>query len=234
MNHFSSKTQYDTLYNFLGKNRSLCSLFSIITVSRFLENNDVSEKTHQINLDCSVKNYVNQKINGYLSFSELLKFNSEYLDTDVQATSPELINNNIIGYEHIFKKKSPNPYAVIFLKNSKFFTLLCTPGEKYHIRDCHDIDQYNFTNELQLISYLNDRHQFNKNINIGGFDIAELSNIEFLVIENNFPLNLDLSINNKNGIELTSNTKTNNEIYKKLIFKEYNNDINKDNFVNFS
>ena len=86
---------------------------------------------------------------------------------------------------------------LFFLKNSKFFTILCSPDNNFYIRDCHDIDQYKFNNKLSLINYLNERHSFNKNIEIGGYEVPELSNIEFLIIDKKIKLNLDLNINYK-------------------------------------
>lgn len=189
MNYFNTPTQYDKAYLGVENNRSMCSIFGLFTASQFLEDGDVSPEKYLNNLDLSVGNYLFYGIQGHLSFFELLEFTTNYPESKVEATSAMMIKENVLGYDKIFKDEKTNDknYAIIFLKNSKFFTVLVRKvGDKlftYHFRDCHDSVQYDFQTQKQLTEFLNDRHEFDKQIFVDGYPIGEFSNIEFLIVD---------------------------------------------------
>ncbi len=206
--YFISVTQFDQKYNDLGhfgKDRSACSIFSLQTVQQFMKNGYIDEANHSNNLDNAINNHIQFQIKGHITFDKLLSYCT--LDKQTDVTSVELIKENIIGYDNIFKEEHHNKrYSIIFLKNNKFFVVMYNPAttydkEGYYIRDCHESHQYNFTNRADLIAYLGQTYQFDKAINLSGFTIDEYSNIEYKVVEENLEFNK--STGNKNNSQQT-------------------------------
>lgn len=228
---FKSISQYDSMYalgNFKNE-RSACGLFSILTASEFLLNGDISPKKHNNNIDCSIANFLKKNINGFMSFNDLLKLqtNEIYNNKSINATTYELVKNGIISYNHMFPTDIKSNYAVIFLKNSKFFVVLVNNNNQtytYHLRDCHETEQWDFISFELLQNHLNTYYQFDKKIELSGelgtYEISEWGSIEFLVCTIKFNVSLDLNCNmtNLHISNLQSKTKNYKSEYVDLVF----------------
>lgn len=189
MQHFDSPTQYDKAYLGIENNRSTCSFFSLLTAAEFLKDGDISRKKHLANLDTAVGNYLHFDIRGHLSFFELLEFNDTLNDTDVSGTNAMWIKDGTLGYNTMFEPQKEIPrYAVILLKSNKFFVVLVDQERNsYHVRDCHNLIQYDFPNRKQLEGFLRDHHEFETQITVTDPDgtvhvVDEFSNIEYLIV----------------------------------------------------
>lgn len=202
---FTSINQFDRSYtkvgNF-GNQRSACSLFSLITAFRFMQDGIVDKKRHLQNLDQAVANFVARGMSRSIDFAELLQLQATYSDGDVNGTSVEMIAANIMGYEHIFRDEDAvvERYAVIFLKNYNYFTVLVSRQNDsivYSVRDCHMKEQYNVVGFEAIKEYLNRVYQFDHKPDLGGYsdpDIENLSNIEFMVVDGQINISLDMSL----------------------------------------
>ena len=196
---FNSINQFDSRYKQLGnfgKQRSACSLFSLLTVHSFMNNRNTTYEQHLENLDQAVGNFVDIKLGGSITFDRLLEFQATYKSNDIIGTSVQLIAENILGYGSMFKDESDNftSYAVIFLKNYNFFTVLVLKENNnvtYFVRNCHEKIQCEFSSMLDLTNYLNETYQFNKELNLDGYTDADFSNIEFLIIDKPFAIKLN-------------------------------------------
>lgn len=232
MSCFEALTQYNIKYKYLstfGETRSACHIFSLITAEQFMENGSVNRDSYIRNLDTAVLNFVTMNIDPFLSFSEALKLTT-LSNNDISCTTSFLINE--FGYSNILRDENYNKsYSIIFLKNGNFFTLLYDPIKKYCIRDCHMDTQYNFNNLQLLILHINTIYHFNKEIDLDGYKIPEYSSIEYIIIDNNFQVNLlmapskcyvidnnDKSVQNlDNNDKSVPNLDNEIEIYKKNI-----------------
>jgi hypothetical protein len=198
MHFFESFTQFDHRYDELYPKeskykKSACSFFSLISAYNFLNSKiTMSKKSHQDNIDQATLNYICKEIKGHLSFEELLKYSTVDIKT-IEATSVELINENIIGFEHMFPENYQENYVIIFLKMSKFF-IVAKSGNMYHVRDCHEQIQYDFTSRSDMLEHLIKIYSFTNIINAGGIDLPEFSNIEFITIKNKFDITLEKGI----------------------------------------
>jgi len=202
---FTSINQFDRSYtkvgNF-GSQRSACSLFSLITAFRFMQDGIVSKKRHLQNIDQAVANFVSRGMSRSIDFAELLQLQATYSDNNVNGTSVEMIAANIMGYEHIFRDEDAviDRYAIIFLKNYNYFTVLVSRnGDQvvYSVRDCHMKEQYDIVGFENIKGYLNRVYQFDHKPDLGGYsnpEIDNLSNIEFMVVDDLINIQLDMSL----------------------------------------
>lgn len=191
MESFETINQFDKQFAHLGKfntNRSACPLFGLITCLNFLSNGNISKEQHETNLQTAINTYVNNTtLPKYMSFDELVALTNTLKSNDVNATTPELLTTNIVGYEHIFRFGIDSKYCVLFLKNRNYIAVLCN-NEQYAVRDCHETTQKTFANFNDLRKHLNDIYQFEQQTMAGGVRITEFENIEFVTIENGFEL----------------------------------------------
>ena len=201
---FDSFNQFDKRFSEFGnfdQQRSACPLFALITCKKFLDNNNISQEQYEKNLYTAINNYITQDMPKYMSFEILMKFcNSK--NKEIGATTPELIENNIIGYEQIFKlnDKAKNNYCVMFLKNSNFIVITVLHNTNYNsnnnndspifysVRDCHEKTQINFYDFAGLREYLDKTYQFEHMTVVDNVAIPEFSNIEYIVFEEKFNL----------------------------------------------
>ena len=198
MGMFESKTQYDKSYLGIDNNRSVCSIFSLLTAEQYLLDGNISKEKHDWNLDQAVQNYINFGIKGHLSFQELLDiYSKNYSDSDTGVTSLQLIKDNVISYQHIFGPHNNSygeRFAYIFLKSSKFFVVLFSPTiGAYHVRDCHSTIQYSFDSLPKLVKHLRQFYEFETEIVLTDPDgtkhtVGEFNNIEFLVLQSTKPV----------------------------------------------
>lgn len=158
-----------------------------MTVFSYFNNEPLDKQIHEKNIQLANKYCAKNKIYRGMNFDELLLKVSNIHPDNINSTSIELIVNNIIGYRHIFDSK--NKLAVIFLKNEKFFVVICDKL-KYYLRDCHKSTQYNFESLDDLKKKLNGSYQFNSKIDLIIGQHTNYSSIEFIKIYQQFTLNL--------------------------------------------
>ena len=190
---FNTFTQYDKQFNdmFKDKNKKgyACTYFSLISVWKFINGEDPTKESHEKTIRQSLLLQSMCDIDFGLTFEELLVSYTNIKPSNIQATTPELINNEIIGFNDIFKPlKNNTRKGVILLKNERYIIVLIDKT-KFYVRDCHEKKQINFTEFNDLVKYFNKTYQFNKNINLSGIDYSDYSSIEFLNIDDEFELN---------------------------------------------
>ena len=163
---FEGTNQFDNKFKNIGKfgdDRNACPLFALFTAYNFMKNGDVSQHQHDTNIETSILNYItHEELPKYMSFDELICFFKQFKDTEVQATTPELINE--YGYENIFDPEAVHNYSVILLKNSNFIAVLVHVSDdgsmKFYVRDCHEREQYMYNNQADLYNHLKNNYQF--------------------------------------------------------------------------
>ena len=189
---FNTFTQYDKRFSEIiqknpsMKNINFCPFYSLLTALQFMINSKKSKSQHELCVINGVLNHTTLKVANQMTFIDLIKF-TNLKSSDIQATSFELIAQNIIGYDVIFPEKDKNKnYCVIFLKNGTFFVVLHTSDDKFHVRDCHEGTQIGEMPREEVQIYLNEIYHFNKEVDIDGYKVEEYSNIEFLYIDEPF------------------------------------------------
>jgi spore coat polysaccharide biosynthesis protein SpsF (cytidylyltransferase family) len=105
----------------------------------------------------------------------------------ITGTSVELITNNVIGPNEMFPKllNEQERYAVMFLKNEKYFVVM-VDSNGFYLRDCHIDTQRNFKTLDTMFEHLSNFYQFTKMISIDGFQLEDYSSIEFLIFDQQF------------------------------------------------
>jgi len=202
MSTFTTFNQFDkrfSIFEKFGGDRTACPLFGLLTCYNFMMNANLTQKQHESNIQAAVTNYVTKELPKYMLFDELLLLTNGSLNqSDIGATSPELLTSGIVSYEHMFKFGYEQNYCVLLLKNRNFIAILykyLPEGEIYAVRDCHEKTQRDFTNFESLRVYLNDTYQFEQETIVGGIRIPEFENMEFLPIDIPFELiNIDIDL----------------------------------------
>ncbi len=190
-NSFKSITQYDKRFDGMFdniKNKGFsCSYFGILTCLRFLQGYTPDVDTHEKNIIDAMTITCLLDVNSGLSFENLILGCTNYDQKKIIGTSVELIVNNVIGPNEMFPKliHQQEKYAVMFLKNEKYFAVL-VDSDGFYLRDCHVDIQYNFNTLDSLFTHLSSFYQFTSMINIDGFQIEEYSSIEFLIFDQQF------------------------------------------------
>jgi len=214
MESFETFNQFDKQFSGLGKfstDRSACPLFGLITCYNFMLNGDISKNQHESNLRDAINNYLNNKLPKYMSFDELVTLTNSLKPNNINATSPELLTSNIVGYEHIFKLDYDQKYCVLFLKNRNYIAILCSK-DSYAIRDCHETKQNTFSKFEDLKVYLNNTYQFEQQTVIDGLRITEFENMEFYTID--IPFNLiNIQLNQQTTNQINDNEMINMDEY---------------------
>lgn len=222
--------------------KNACCFFSIITACDFIKTKDMSKTKHEQNIYTAIANNILNQ-NNDMTFDQLLTF-TDLKKNDIMATTVELIFSGELGYDMIFPDIDKNKHwAIIFLKNSKFFVVMYKDGI-YGIRDCHECFQYNFGTKDELINHLNVTYQFNTPLIVDGFPIPEFSSIEYIKIDKQFSLqNLASTIQesnetcgfyirNKKYYEDSEETFDSELIKKKVENQNINN--NKNNYIEYA
>lgn len=216
---FETKTQFDNEYTSIIKERSSCSIFSLITIEQFLQNHTLNKEQHTTNIDRSVANFVAMNISGHISFGELLTHISDYGEGTQLSETDTIITNVdfLIAEETKFEDMIPNseePYGIIFLKDTKFFTVLYKDN-KFYVRDSHYPFQYCFNNRELLKNHLNDYYQFNLHTTLSdGTVIYEFSVIEYLKFDKPFKtVYTELSIPHDETEEIINNTEPKDNLF---------------------
>jgi hypothetical protein len=199
MKKFSSFNQFDARFsgNVAFKNRrNACPVFSLLMAHYFLKDGITTRSRYENILETAVDiTCENKHFPKFMNFNEAVQFYKGYGDHQVLSTTPDLIN--LIGYINFEDEEStifrfpdfPMNYAVVFLKQSNFFVVLVKFGENgttYHIRDCHEKEQYDCTSFEHLVNHLNSVYRFDKMTIVDGINFHEHSNIEYLRLENPF------------------------------------------------
>lgn len=237
MKEFQSINQYDkkfsTVLDEKFKNRNFCGFFSLLTAYQFIQNegknNNMNQKIYEECIIKSVINHLNLQVSNSVTFEELIMY-TNLLKTDIIATNTELIEQEIIGYNMIFQDIK-KPYAIIFLKNAKFFVVLSENNNTFHIRDSHEKIQYDSLTLDEVIYILNEKYQFNKEIDLDGYKVEEYSNIEYLIIQNKFDMLLSFDVVIPNEL-LSIMEFNNNKVMDPDICKNNNKDTIDNNKIN--
>jgi hypothetical protein len=212
MEYFETYTQYDERF---GKiNHNVCSLFALVTCHNFLKNYSMTQKDHEQNINTAVKNFTDFGLEGEMDFKSLLAFGDLNIN-NIDCTTVELVKSKELGFD-IILPNDDKPFCIIFLKNSKYFVVMYN-GEKYGIRDCHEICQYNYLTKDTLIEHLNTTYQFDHTIDLDGFSIDTFSNIEYMKIFQEFNVNLVIDypvINTLTQVSPRGNTSTEVNFFK--------------------
>ena len=187
-------TQYDHIFddivvNTQFKAKNFCPFFSIITVNNFLHNRSVTKTAHIQNICFAVLKHIKTKISEQLTFDELIKMEKKEYTNKIGCTTTELLKEELFSYRELLPE-SNKPYAIIFLKNGNFFTIL-HKDNLFYIRDSHESTQYNSLTYDETVNHLNKVYNFNKIIDIDGYIIPEYSNIEYLICEEDFGNNVE-------------------------------------------
>lgn len=193
MNCFQTITQFididDNEYNKKKYNKNACHFFALKTAYEFMKKKEGSKTTHEANIYFAINmNKLYQNHDMY--FEEVVKF-TDLKQSDISATTTELIKNGDYPLDLIFPVDNNNSYCVIILKNAKYFNVM-RHGDNFYVRDCHEPFQYDFSSRKEMIKHLNKTYQFNESLILDGYAIPEFSSIEYIIINNPF--------NFKNGI----------------------------------
>jgi hypothetical protein len=170
----------------------------------------LSQKQHESNIFTAVSNYTVKDLPKYLLFDELLELSNGTLkQSEIGATTPELITSGVLSYDNIFKFGYDQNYCLIILKNRNYICVLVKKSENgeeiYAVRDCHENSQMNFNNFEDLRNFLNKTYQFEQITCVDGVLLPEFSNIEYLVIDTPFELiNIDTDLTDDTLEEDTS------------------------------
>lgn len=190
MEEFKTITQYDKTFDTFFENQKdkgyACSYFSILTVLRFLEGHENNMYIHEKNIFDAMTLTSLLNLNSGLSFEDLISGCTSCDCKKITATCVDLITNDIIGKKEMFPELENNKkYAVLFLKNEKYFVVM-VDSNGYYLRDCHTDTQKNFNMLDDMFNYLCENYQFTQMIDIDGFIIDEYSSIEFFIFNDIF------------------------------------------------
>lgn len=187
--YFETITQYDQMFDELWienpyvKKGLACPYFSLFTAEMFMNNNNTDKERHERNIHAAVSSNILLGSNDEMDFKQLISY-TDLAENDIGCTLAELIQSGEFKLEELFTSNT-NTYCVIFLKNAKFFVVMCN-NTGYHIRDCHESVQHTFSDKKQLIEMLNNTYQFNCVVDVGGITYGDYSSIEFIKIEKKF------------------------------------------------
>jgi sucrose-6-phosphate hydrolase SacC (GH32 family) len=152
-----------------------------------MQTGDTSKEQHEKNLDAAVQSYqTNPTLPKYMGFEDLATFCSLLKNT--VATTPELVKE--YGYDFFLKPEYKSRYCTIILKNSNFLVILADKKKEivYSLRDCHEKEQYDFTDLNAIKKHLKDKYFFEDHIVVDGVSIEEFGNIEAVTIEKTFEI----------------------------------------------
>ena len=187
--YFDTITQYDHQFDELWivnptvKKGLACPYFSLFTAEMFMNNGKTDKNTHECIIGSSISTNILAGSNDEMDFKQLVGYTS-LSEKDIGCTLAELIQVGEFKLEELFTSDSKR-YCVIFLKNAKFFVVMCDENG-YHIRDAHESVQYTFFDKEHLIDKLNTTYQFNCAVDVGGVVYGDYSSIEFIKIEHEF------------------------------------------------
>lgn len=195
--NFTTFNQYDKRFSHITSRNDMrgvnfCPFFSLKTANEYMKNQLTTQTVHEENLTFAIDSHAGNHVGNTLDFESLISFTS-LNKRDIIATSIELIRENIIGYDTILPNNT-QIYAVIFLKNGKFFVVMHDDKNLFHLRDCHETVQYSDLSRNELIKHLNERYQFDREINFDGYKVEEFSNIEYIFIDKQFTSITDIEI----------------------------------------
>jgi hypothetical protein len=219
---FNSK--FDNLFTNVNKKGYACGFFSILTAYNFLKYDCTDKETHENNIGEAIKYTAQKNIVGGINFDNLLNTTSNLNNNNIMSTTVELIKLGILSYQHIFDNNdNSEKYAIIFLKNEKYFVVLVDNLNKiYYLRDCHEHTQYSYDSLDSLIIRLNEAYQFNTNIDLLGDEYIAYSSIEYIKITENFTNKITKDFVIKQEIKNNQENKQENKQENEKINKQEN------------
>lgn len=187
---FETITQYDKKFDPLWlanpevKKGLACPYFSLFICERFMETCETEKSDYEKDLETSINTNILMGTNDEMTFEQLVDY-TDLSKKDIGCTVADLISNGEFKLEEELFKSDKDKFCVIFLKNAKFFAVLCD-ASGYHVRDAHESVQFTFFTVQQLINHLNTVYQFSNTVNVGGVVYGDYSSIEFIKIERKF------------------------------------------------
>jgi hypothetical protein len=187
--YFETITQYDQKFDDLWianptvKKGLACPYFSLFTAEMFMSGSNIDKFTHEIIIESAINANILVGSNDEMDFKQFVGY-TDLHEKDIGCTLAELIQVGEFKLDELFTSDSEK-YCVIFLKNAKFFVVLCDKNG-YHLRDAHESVQYTFFDKTQLIDKLNSTYQFNCVVDVGGVMYGDYSSIEFIKVEHKF------------------------------------------------
>jgi len=187
--YFETITQYDQKFDELWienptvKKGLACPYFSLFTAEMFMNGCEPDKNQHEKNIESAINCNILMGSSDEMDFKQLISY-TDLAEKDIGCTLAELIQSGDFKLEELFTSDSTD-YCVIFLKNAKFFVVMCN-DTGYHIRDAHESIQHTLFDKNQLVDMLNNTYQFNCVVDVGGLTYGEYSSIEFIKIEKKF------------------------------------------------
>ena len=187
---FETITQYDKKFDPLWlanpdvKKGLACPYFSLFIAERFMSEDSTDKDDYEKDLETSINTNILMGTNDEMTFEQLVGY-TDLNKKDIGCTVAELISNGDFKLEKELFESVSNKFCIIFLKNAKFFVVLCD-ASGYHVRDAHESVQFTFYTTSQLINHLNTVYQFSETVNVGGVTYGDYSSIEFIKIEKQF------------------------------------------------
>jgi len=187
---FDTITQYDNKFDPLWlanpdvKKGLACPYFSLFISEKFMNKNSTDKEDYEKDLELAINTNILMGTNDEMTFEQLVGY-TDLNKKDIGCTVAELISNGDFKLEKELFESTSNEFCVIFLKNAKFFVVLCD-ASGFHVRDSHESVQFTFYSTAQLIYHLNTVYQFSETVNVGGITYGDYSSIEFIKIEKQF------------------------------------------------
>lgn len=216
---FETMTQYDKSFDDLwvtnpeAKKGLACPYFSIFAAQEFMNTTKCDQATHEVTLRSAITANVLLATNDEMTFETLVSY-TDLNPKDIGCTTAGLLAANEYDLKDEVFNSDCDKYAVIFLKNAKFFAVL-VDDTGFHTRDAHESVQFDFYTLDQLMEHLEKTYQFKSNINVGGVSYDDYGSIEFLKITKPFNNVLNNLIESKLEDQ---------EVETKLEFEEMKND----------
>lgn len=189
---FKASDQFDKKYQTV-KSGDVSALFALVTVKNFLDYGNINKKQHESNLECAA---LCKTIYPKTTFSDLVKFTTgSYKDYQIGTSTPELMEKNIVGYDHIFDLDIDHSYGVIFHKGREkakgFFVVLVKNANNwtYAVRDCNMKEQRDFISFMSLQHYLNKTYR-----------LQVIGNVQFLTMDRRFNTELEELMDEPDGM----------------------------------
>lgn len=189
MDSFSSKTQYHKDFGLTG-NHNVCSFFSLHFSNLWLNKKTINEETYLNALKKAVDLFKILELKD-IDFNTLLSFSEGYTGKNVKVTMVDFIKDDPNILNDLFKLDESKCF--IFLKHEKFFVVICDQeNKKWHILDCHMVQQRSFTDYDLFLETIMHEYNFGSTITIDGYPLVEYSTIEYVLLDKPFDIKLGM------------------------------------------
>lgn len=163
------------------------TIFSVVTATEFMQNNDVSIDKHEENVRKAVSYSARLGINNEgKTIEDVFKLTTIFPQTASKTTTTS-IEKHLMDISSIIPDVKTKTFCTIIRKNNRFFVILADKTTSiYCVRDCNEELQWNFRSYDELIKHLDVVYTFTTSIVIDGMEMEEYSKIEYIVITQKF------------------------------------------------